>query len=643
MPASHWTAPPPMTAAILGPDPLETLVDAALRQLSEGVPPSTMEVERVDVKEEPDRRGARRASFDLAPRPTRRPLTTWPAKWPAWPTRPAAVPCHRRRLRRRPEDRNGTQHRVAAAPDMGADLREAHDRGARREHRRLSGAGAEQRRGAQSSHVPRQAAVARRTQLRGGRSGRLAVEDAAAARLRLVRSALGPHAGRREPGGVRGGAGLSAERRQTQPPREDGDLADVGDAELLRRLNLVTDGERLTNAGSLMFVATPWPGIDYMRRDAPGGDSTTRIEAEGPLLAQVHEVERAAGYANPTTHLARGFAHTQIHAIAPRALREAIVNGVTHRDWLVHLPTTVEHVGDTLVVTSPGGFVGGVTPRQHHHPRRRAPLQEPGSGDGPPGARRARGRGGGPDGGRHAPCRQTGAGLLGGGGAPSCGWRSWEGHQIRRSSICWRTSRRRGRVPSKRSCSSTMSLAAAGSTPRLRPPVLQRPAEEAEQAISQLAEAALARHDADQAASDSSPVIVKVKGVPAAQSAAYRLSDDARERARAPCRAPRHTRGARRPDPRLEPGQGPCLLHRGRRPHRPQPSLHSQAPDKTRRGRTTQRRSPQPHRPRLLLHPHQPLDPIAQPGHKRLRSAGRRTDGALPRRGRERLRVHLLT
>ena len=97
---------------------------------------------------------------------------------------------------------------------------------------------------------------------------------------------------------------LRSDARPTRP--EDGDLADVGDAELLRRLNLVADGERLTNAGSLMFVATPWPGIDYMRRDAPGSDSTARIEADGPLLAQVHEVERAAGYANPTTHLSRG-------------------------------------------------------------------------------------------------------------------------------------------------------------------------------------------------------------------------------------------------------------------------------------------------------------------------------------------------
>ena len=47
-----------MTTAILGPDPTETLIGTALRQLSKGVAPSAMEVERVDVKEEPGRRRA---------------------------------------------------------------------------------------------------------------------------------------------------------------------------------------------------------------------------------------------------------------------------------------------------------------------------------------------------------------------------------------------------------------------------------------------------------------------------------------------------------------------------------------------------------------------------------------------------------
>ena len=142
----------------------------------------------------------------------------------------------------------------------------------------------------------------------------------------------------------------------------DLDLAEASTPDLIRRLNLADGEGRLTNAGSLLFVATPSVGIDYMRRDVPGGDSRIRIRGEGPLLEQIHEAERAGEAANPTFHVAHGFAHGQIQVIPPRALREAIVNGVVHRDWLSPQPTTVEHVGETLTVTSPGGFVGGISP-----------------------------------------------------------------------------------------------------------------------------------------------------------------------------------------------------------------------------------------------------------------------------------------
>ena len=150
--------------------------------------------------------------------------------------------------------------------------------------------------------------------------------------------------------------------REANGSEPDAGLVHAADADLLRRLNLVKGARDLTNAGALLFVGTPWPGFDYIRRDMPGGDSTLRIEGAGPLLVQVRDVEQAGNMANRVTHVAAGFAHGRIRAISPRTLREAIVNGLVHRDWLAPRPTVVEHVGDTLTVTSPGGFVGGVTP-----------------------------------------------------------------------------------------------------------------------------------------------------------------------------------------------------------------------------------------------------------------------------------------
>ena len=138
-------------------------------------------------------------------------------------------------------------------------------------------------------------------------------------------------------------------------------LESASDADLLRRLNLVGEEDRLTNAGSLLFVETPVMGLDYVRREVPGGDSLLRIRGDGPLLVQISEVEKACQSTNRVIHLPDGFAHGQINAIPQRAIREAIVNGTIHRDWLSEQPTLIEHFGDTLVVTSPGGFVGGVS------------------------------------------------------------------------------------------------------------------------------------------------------------------------------------------------------------------------------------------------------------------------------------------
>ncbi len=50
--------------------------------------------------------------------------------------------------------------------------------------------------------------------------------------------------------------------------------------------------------------------------------------------------------------------------IPQQAVREAVLNGLIHRDWMVSDPVSVtwfDH-DSAMEVTSPGGFVGGVTP-----------------------------------------------------------------------------------------------------------------------------------------------------------------------------------------------------------------------------------------------------------------------------------------
>jgi hypothetical protein len=91
-------------------------------------------------------------------------------------------------------------------------------------------------------------------------------------------------------------------------------------------------------------------------------------------------------------HTPRGLCQWEIRAIPNRALRQAVVNGVVHRDWLSSEPTAVEHIGDTLTVTSPGGLIGGLGPYGRHVPCCCSASSEPGRSDGLPALGRARGK-----------------------------------------------------------------------------------------------------------------------------------------------------------------------------------------------------------------------------------------------------------
>lgn len=44
------------------------------------------------------------------------------------------------------------------------------------------------------------------------------------------------------------------------------------------------------------------------------------------------------------------------------AVRELVVNGMIHRSYETHGSVDIEHTGDQLTISSPGGFVAGVSP-----------------------------------------------------------------------------------------------------------------------------------------------------------------------------------------------------------------------------------------------------------------------------------------
>lgn len=150
-------------------------------------------------------------------------------------------------------------------------------------------------------------------------------------------------------------------------------LAEVGDdlsgvrsdTELLRRLGVVSADDRLTAAGVIAFCAADRSLVTLTRIHVPGGNITGSFvpPANQSLLEQIAAIESRLDAYNPAHTQTLGLAETDMRALPVRAVREALLNGIVHRDWMVLSPTTATWIeaDSRLEVVSPGGFMGGIT------------------------------------------------------------------------------------------------------------------------------------------------------------------------------------------------------------------------------------------------------------------------------------------
>ena len=145
----------------------------------------------------------------------------------------------------------------------------------------------------------------------------------------------------------------------------DSSKAAASPLDVLSRLGLrYADTEYLNKAGEILLATRDTPAIDYTFREVQGGPSSVRIDLIGrSLLEEIDAVAAEAERHNPAIEVQTGFAVHQVRHIPERTLREAILNGVCHRDWNDPEPTTVEHIGSELRVTSPGDFIRDITPK----------------------------------------------------------------------------------------------------------------------------------------------------------------------------------------------------------------------------------------------------------------------------------------
>lgn len=158
---------------------------------------------------------------------------------------------------------------------------------------------------------------------------------------------------------------IQTARRYLAALRRDEEVDNETTDEMLRRIGVLTLDGHLTQAGVLAFCGAGRPLLTLTRLDVIGGNVMNVFQPPNDmsLIEQLAEVETRLDAINPTRPDTRSFVEGPIRALPTRAVREAILNGLTHRDWMHLEPTAVRwfDADDRLEVTSPGGFTGGIT------------------------------------------------------------------------------------------------------------------------------------------------------------------------------------------------------------------------------------------------------------------------------------------
>ncbi len=141
--------------------------------------------------------------------------------------------------------------------------------------------------------------------------------------------------------------------------------ATTGD--LLRSLGVLRPDGRLTAAGALTFCPADRTHITLSVWDVEGGELLSGPPELGglSLLEQIAQLEQRWDTLNQRVRVdsSAGFAQNYVRQLPPGAVREAVLNGVVHRDWMQLEPVAVTWIeaDSALQVVSPGGFTGGIT------------------------------------------------------------------------------------------------------------------------------------------------------------------------------------------------------------------------------------------------------------------------------------------
>ena len=139
---------------------------------------------------------------------------------------------------------------------------------------------------------------------------------------------------------------------------------DSTDTAVLQAIGALRPQHALTRAARLLFCPAQRSLLTLTVFDVPGGNVVNFFQAdpETSLIEQLSAIEQRIDAINHSTVVPSGFSENKVRNVPPRAVREAILNGLIHRDWNTSEPTEVVWIDfdATLSVKSPGGFTGEV-------------------------------------------------------------------------------------------------------------------------------------------------------------------------------------------------------------------------------------------------------------------------------------------
>lgn len=153
------------------------------------------------------------------------------------------------------------------------------------------------------------------------------------------------------------------------------DVLKMSDEELLKNLECI-EGSHLNNAGLLIAgsqkaIRTHIPHYEWsFRRMISDTKLIATEDGYNSILAAITRLTELINIDNPVQTIKEGLFHYEYPAFPIEALREALLNSFSHRDFTKPGPIMVKQFKDRLEISNPGIFIGGVTPKNilHHDP-----------------------------------------------------------------------------------------------------------------------------------------------------------------------------------------------------------------------------------------------------------------------------------